>query len=210
METYRSQFLKHFHALRPLKIAVACSLRLVRETLDNLFEKLPCQLSWVDIPQHKRNLLDPEDPDVLKMQDYLDSHTCDLGMLIDDDSRQTAFFSEAGELLPNHAIVRLLMQALAAEQPHARFVLDVNCREQLGETPADWSVSTHRGTLADSYFQMQQHQAVYAGSHTGYHWFRETVPTCDAILTLAHVLAALSFSDAPVSELLSSASEETP
>ncbi|QDT29052.1 Phosphomannomutase/phosphoglucomutase [Gimesia panareensis] len=210
MESYRSQFLKHFHALRPLKIAIACSLRLVRETLDNLFAKLPCQLTWVDIPQQKRNLLDPEDSDVRKLQNFLESQACDLGMLINDDSRQTAFFSESGELLPNHAISQLLMQALAAEQPHAVFVLDQNCREQLTEVPPDWHLHAHQGTLADSYFQMQQHQAVYAGSHTGYHWFRETVPTCDAILTLAHVLAALSFSDAPVSEVLSSSTEETP
>ncbi|WP_261344354.1 hypothetical protein [Gimesia chilikensis] len=210
METYRSQFLKHFHALRPLKIAVACSLRLVRETLDSLFDKLPCQLSWVDIPHQKRNLLDPDDSDVRKMQQYLATHNCDLGLLIDDDSRQTAFFSETGELLPNHAVTRLLMQALAAEQSEAVFVLDQNSREQQPELPADWNLHTHRGTLADSYFQMQQHRAVYAADHSGYHWFRETVPTCDAILTLAHVLAALSFSDAPVSELLSSTDEETP
>ena len=89
-----------------------------------------------------------------------------------------------------------LMQALAAEQPEAVFVLDQISREQQTELPADWNLHTHRGTLADSYFQMQQHRAVYAANHSGYHWFRETVPTCDAILTLAHVLAALSFSDA--------------
>lgn len=210
MESYRSQFHKHFHALRPLKIAIACSLRLVRETLDSLFEKLPCELSWVDIPHQKRNLLDTADSDVRKLQQYLESHPCDLGMLIDDDSRQTAFFSETGQLLPNYAIARLLMQSLAAEQPRTVFALDPTCREQLTNLPSEWLLHTHQDTLADSYFQMQQHQAVYAGSHTGYHWFRETVPTCDAILTLAHVLAALSFSDAPVSEVLSSLIEETP
>ena len=203
MESYRAQFSKHFHALRPLKISIACSLRLVRETLNSLFEKLPCQLTWVEIPHQKRDLLNPLNSDVLKMNRSLQTGDCDLGMIIDDDSRCCAFFDETGVLLPQHQISQFIMQALAAEHANKVFVLEQGCRERLSELPSGWSIHEHDGTLADGYFQMQKQQAVYAGSRSGYHWFRETVPTCDAILTLAHVLAALSFSDAPFSEVLS-------
>lgn len=203
MESYRAQFSKHFHALRPLKIAVACSLRLVRETLNALFEKLPCQLTWIDIPHQKRNLLDPQDTDVLRVQERLQSEQYDLGILIDDDSRRCAFFDESGVLLPQQFVSRFLMNALAAEHVGKPFLLETECLERLGDLPSGWNVAPHFGTLGDAYFQMQAKQAVYAGGLSGYHWFRETVPTCDAILTLAHVLAALSFSDAPFSEVLS-------
>ncbi|QDT96211.1 Phosphomannomutase/phosphoglucomutase [Gimesia aquarii] len=203
LESYRAQFGKHFHALRPLKISIACSLRLVRETLNTLFEKLPCQLSWIEIPNQKRDLLNPLDIDVLKMNQSLQTGDFDLGIIIDDDSRRCAFFDETGALLPQHLISWFLMKALAAEHTNQIFLLDKESQELLPEIPPGWDVSQHDGTLADSYMQMQNKQAVYAGSHTGYHWFRETVPTCDAILTLAHVLAALSFSDAPFSEALS-------
>lgn len=203
MEPYRTQFHKHFHALRPLKIAVACSLRLVRETLNELFEKLPCQLTWVEIPHQKRNLLSTQDSDVLKLQECLESSEYDLGMLIDDDSRRCAFFDETGVLLPQHLISKFLMNALAADHTGKAFILEAECLAQLPDLPTGWNVHPHTGTLADGYFQMQTKQAVYAGGQSGYHWFRETVPTCDAILTLAHVLAALSFSDAPFSEVLS-------
>ncbi|QDU07914.1 hypothetical protein [Gimesia aquarii] len=203
LESYRAQFGKHFHALRPLKISIACSLRLVRETLNTLFEKLPCQLSWIEIPNQKRDLLNPLDIDVLKMNQSLQAGDFDLGIIIDDDSRRCAFFDETGALLSQHLISWFLMKALAAEHTNQIFLLDQESQELLPEIPPGWDVSQHDGTLADSYMQMQNKQAVYAGSHTGYHWFRETVPTCDAILTLAHVLAALSFSDAPFSEALS-------
>tara|TARA_R110002095_G_scaffold152237_4_gene132131 strand:+ start:93906 stop:95252 length:1347 start_codon:yes stop_codon:yes gene_type:complete len=203
MESYRAQFHKHFHALRPLKIAVACSLRLVRDTLNALFEKLPCQLTWVQIPHQKRDLLNSQDSDVLKMQESLQSREYDLGMLIDDDSRRCAFFDEAGTLLPQHLISQFLMNALAVEYASKEFLLEEECLAQLPDLPPGWNVHPHTGTLAGGYFQMQTKQAVYAGGQSGYHWFRETVPTCDAILTLAHVLAALSFSDAPFSEVLS-------
>jgi len=203
MESYRAQFSKHFHALRPLKISIACSLRLVRETLNSLFEKLPCQLNWLEIPNQKRDLLNPLDSDVLKMSRHLQTGENDLGILIDDDSRCCAFFDETGMLLPQHLISQFLMQALAVEHSSQVFVLEQECQEQLSDIPSGWNVHQHDGTLADGYFQMQKRQAVYAGSLSGYHWFRETVPTCDAILTLAHVLAALSFSDAPFSEVLS-------
>ena len=203
MESYRAQFNKHFHALRPLKIAVGCSLRLVRETLNALFEKLPCQLSWVEIPHQKRDLLSTQDSDVLKMQEFLQTSEFDLGMLIDDDSRRCAFFDETGMLLPQHLISKFLMNALAVEQTTKTFILEEKSLTQLPDLPTGWNVHPHMGSLADAYFQMQTEQAVYAGGQSGYHWFRETVPTCDAILTLAHVLAALSFSDAPFSEVLS-------
>tara|TARA_R110002095_G_scaffold194927_2_gene173389 strand:- start:8364 stop:9824 length:1461 start_codon:yes stop_codon:yes gene_type:complete len=203
MESYRSQFSKHFHALRPLKISIACSLRLVRETLNSLFEKLPCQLSWVDIPHHKRDLSDPSNSDVLKMNRSLQTGESDLGMIIDDDSRCCAFFDETGSLLPQHRVSLFLMKAMAADQTNKIFVLEQGYQERLPELPSGWNVSAYDGTLADAYFQMQKQRAVYAGSLSGYHWFLETVPTCDAILTLAHVLAALSYSDAPFSEVLS-------
>ncbi|MFK7779193.1 MAG: hypothetical protein QM501_13890 [Gimesia sp.] len=201
MEAYRAQFSKHFHALRPLKISIACSLRLVKETLNSLFEKLPCQLTWVEIPHQKRDLLNPADSDVLKMSHHLQTGDFDLGMIIDDDSRCCAFFDESGVLQPLHLIFELLMKALAAEHTDKCFVLEQESRDRLSDIPSGWKIHSHNGTLADSYLQMQKQQAVYAGSLSGYHWFRETVPTCDAILTLAHVLAALSFSDAPFSEV---------
>ncbi len=203
LESYRAQYSKHFHALRPLKISIACSLRLVRETLNSLFEKLPCQLSWIDIPHQKRDLLNSSDPDVLKMSRHLQSGDFDLGMMIEDDSRCSAFFDQTGSLLPHHLVSQFLMKAMAAEHAEKVFVLDQETQEKFTDIPAGWNIHTHNGTLADSYLQMQKQQAVYVGSQTGYHWFHETVPTCDAILTLAHVLAALSFSDAPFSEVLS-------
>ncbi|QDT92844.1 phosphohexomutase domain-containing protein [Gimesia algae] len=203
MEAYRAQFQKHFHALRPLKIKIACSLRLVRETLNVLFDKLPCELNWVDIPHQKRDLLNPQDNDVQKMQKQMQADSADLGLIIDDDSRRCAFFAETGTLLSNLKVSRFLMQALSREQSSRNFLLDQSGQKELNEVPAGWNIHTHTGTLADSYFQMRQQQAVYAGGQSGYHWFRDAVPTCDAILTLAHVLAALSFSDAPFSEVIS-------
>ncbi|MCA9006520.1 MAG: hypothetical protein KDA70_14710 [Planctomycetaceae bacterium] len=206
MEAYRAQFQKHFHALRPLKIKIACSLRLVRETLNTLFEKLPCELVWVDIPHQQRNLLNPHDNDVQKMQKQMQSESADLGLIIDDDSRRCAFFTETGTLLSNTKVSRFLMQSLSREQSSRNFLLDQTSLDELSEVPAGWNIQTHANTLADSYFQMMQQQAVYAGGQSGYHWFRDAVPTCDAILTLAHILAALSFSDAPFSEVLSQTS----
>lgn len=202
LELYRAQFSKHFHALRPLKISVACSLTLVRETLNTLFERLPCHLSWVDIPDQKKDFKNSQDTSVLNMQQRLQNSDDDLGMIIDDDSRCCVFFDERGALLPNHKISMFFMKALAAEQANKTFVLDQECQELLPEVPAGWVIHRHNQLLADGYTQMQNKQAVYAGGTSGYHWFRETVPTCDAILTLAHVLAALSFSDAPFSEAL--------
>jgi phosphomannomutase len=50
---------------------------------------------------------------------------------------------------------------------------------------------------------MREADASFAGGDSGRYWFRESMPTCDAVLTLAKLLQALSRSDAEMSLVLS-------
>src|SRR5213079_507148 len=47
---YEASLWKHFHALRPLKIALACPSRTVRELFVRVFRKLACRLMLVETP----------------------------------------------------------------------------------------------------------------------------------------------------------------
>ena len=48
---------------------------------------------------------------------------------------------------------------------------------------------------------MAEDGVVYAGGDTGRHWFRDCVPTCDALHILASLLVASSQANVPFSEL---------
>lgn len=53
---------------------------------------------------------------------------------------------------------------------------------------------------------MRHEAAICGGGATGRVWLRDAVPACDAILTLAQLLQALSRDDAPLSQVVAECS----
>lgn len=218
---YEAGLWKHFHALRPLKIACGCPSRLVRRTLERIFETLPCRLVFVEVPQRGRDVGRDEDPDVLRVAGAVREMQADLGMLIDDDGQRCRFVDERSLPVPPPEITRLIVEMLLAEQPGAAAVV-VSSREiegrqrECGSGSDESQISNLRcrvesaggrcvvtgGTLAEASRAMREHEAVFGGGNAPRFWFREPFPTCDAILALAKVLAALSRSDAAFSEVI--------
>jgi phosphomannomutase len=101
-----------FHALRPLRVAVATPIGFVAELLERLFEPLPCSLEPVALPRRKRELQNPGDSDLQKLGEAVRAAACHLGFLIDDDARSAAVLDERGELVPFSQWSRLLGNSL--------------------------------------------------------------------------------------------------
>ncbi len=204
---YEAGVLKHFHALRPLRVACGSSSRLVREIVARLFAPLPCTLLIAPIPRRERNLLDPRDADVKRMTELLRQERADLGVLIDDDGSRMALIDELGHFVPPAILTGLIAEMTATEQPGAAVVVETSALEavqrRLG-TLGKCCVDGGR-TAAEMAAAMQRHQAPFGGGDSGRYWFREGYPACDAILTLARVLDLLSRGDVPVSECVAAA-----
>ncbi|MFM9960081.1 MAG: hypothetical protein ACKV2Q_02525 [Planctomycetaceae bacterium] len=201
---YLAGLWKHFHALRPLRVAIACPLRFVRETLDGLFAKLPVTLAWVEIPQRSRDLLNGDDSDVQRLRSAVLARSADFGFLIDDDGANVAVLDESGTLLAPDDMLSLLVELLSAEQPGGAIVIDNAARERLQPRLAARKQRCWLGgwTQSEMWQAMRSDSAICGGGATGRVWLRENVPTTDAILTLAQLLRCLSRSDSPLSELL--------
>ncbi|MDB5391943.1 MAG: Phosphomannomutase [Planctomycetaceae bacterium] len=202
---YEASLRKHFHALRPLKVCLGCPSRPVRDVIVRLFEKLACQLIPVTIPTRARKILSSEDIDTQRMQQGVLQYAAHFGLLIDDDGQTCSVFDERGELIPPRQISLLLAEVVLAEVRHSRIVLEQSASAALLR-PIDrrdgfvamsdanrWSIAT----------TMREADAAFAGGDSGRYWFREAIPTCDAVLTLAKLLQALSRSDADFSVVLS-------
>ena len=201
---YLAGLWQHFHALRPLRVAIACPVRFVRETLDALFAKLPVTLNWVEIPQRSRNLLNTEDSDVGRLRDAVLAQSADFGFLIDDDGANVAVLDELGALLAPDDLLCLLAEVLGSEQPGGAIVIDNAAREQLQPRIAARNRRCWLGgwTQSDLWQAMRSDAAICGGGATGRVWLRESVPATDAILTLAQLLRCLSQDDSPLSRLL--------
>ncbi len=209
---YEAVLWKHFHALRPLKLVVACALPVLRDWLSRLFGRLPCELILHELAWRSRNLSTGDDPDLTSLRQKVLRVRADFGLLIDDDAQTTALLDEAGRFVPVPALFSLLADSLASEFPALRTVVPHRPSTQ----PPNAGSREHRivaadgglNTLASMSQAMREHQASLGWDAQGRFWFREAFPTSDAVLTLAYLLQALSRSDATVSEAVALAMQK--
>jgi len=113
---YETSLKNLFHALRPLRIGIASSLKRVNELAERLFEPLPCSLDLLPLPHRKRELTQPEERDVLKLGEFVRSRSLHLGIVIDSDGRQCALVNDEGRLVPRNQWQTWLMEGTAFEQ----------------------------------------------------------------------------------------------
>lgn len=202
MVPYEAGLWKHFHALRPLSVCCACPTQIVPRILERLFAKLPCKLHRLPLPQRTRDLSSPDDPDVLRLGDAVVAGRHHLGMLIDDGQR-CAFVDEQGDLVSARDLLAVLCEMLLTEERGGRIAVEsaaVSAMQSLLESLGGECLDggSTQGQLAAS----AQTEFLCGGGDSGRFWFRESFPTCDAIITLGKVLQALSRSDAPFSAVV--------
>ncbi|MSR56469.1 MAG: hypothetical protein EXS05_02210 [Planctomycetaceae bacterium] len=194
---------QHFHGLRPFEIVLACPNRLLRELLERLFRKSACQLTWVETPTRARSLGDPNDPDLLRVSKAVREQHAHLGIVIDDDAQSCRLFDDEGRATDLHAVLRLLdeqgrhscgtqgsVAESAGSKGGSRLPTDRDERVELPTTLAAMSAALRRPG------------ALCRVDNSGRYWFAGAFPVCDAVLTLVHLLQALSRQDTPFSELL--------
>ncbi len=200
---YEASLWKHFHALRPLKILIACPNLMIQKNLKKLFETLPCQLTLINLPCRERTLSDPQDPDIETLSHLVLSKHYDLGMVIDDDGMKSCFVDDLGNFIDQDLTTCLIADLLLAESPDSQIVLEENSFQsmkllidRLKKQPVNGGCSVPKIAKA-----MSESEAVFGRGAEGQFWFREIFPHCDAILTLARMLDILSRDDTPFSQL---------
>jgi phosphomannomutase len=204
---YEAGLLQHFHALRPLTVRWASSVRLVQQTVERLFESLPCRLQRVEIPDRARDVCDEDDEDVQRVGAAVRESTADLGILMDDDGQRCAFLDDRGSLVPVSVMTRLL-----ARRPMADGTSGIVVLPETVDPTVQAEVERHGGRVVLAAPELQriseairEHQADWAAGLDGRYWFRENFAACDALITLARGLDLLSQSDRPFSEIAATA-----
>ena len=193
---YEAGLWKHFHALRPLKIAVACPGRTVRDLFTRVFRKLACRLLVIETPTRGRVSLDPTDPDLERVSRRIHEIRPHLGALADEDGERCSFFDEQGRFVPPSLMARVLAADFndAPGRP--------NPESASNAARGGSALGTSREAITSA---MLTGQLPFAADGTGRYWFREAYPACDALLTLVHLLQVLSRSDRPFSEVVARA-----
>lgn len=203
MIPYRAGLRKHFHALRPLRLACGQPGGLGTRWLEQLFAELPCRLIPVALPVRRRQLDDPVDADIVRVAECVTREGLDLGLVIDDDGERCGVLDEAGRLLSQEQLVRLLCRRLLRDHPGGTVVVTTDLASHIEMTVnalAETLIVTGPDSADLARAVSAEHAVLGAGSDQRC-WFDEDYPACDAVLTLAAVLQAMSWSDAPLSEV---------
>lgn len=201
-EPYTAALWKHFHALRPLRVCVACGVPRISQGIEKLFERLPCSLTPLRLPvaeDRARIARDIAD----RMQTTIRDEQLHAGIWIDDDGQTCQVFDEAGERLSTAILVMRMIECLQEEVVRARIVLDATLQQALDGLSASSGlpVEVVGGTREAMSRAMWSSEAGFGCEHAGRFWFQESFPTCDALVTLGKVLQLLSRSDRPASAL---------
>lgn len=222
MVPYEAGLWKHFHALRPLDVVVGTSSDLMAELLEGVFAKLPCQLRVERLPLRARNVLNPDDADVIRVSSRVGFESADFGLIIDDDCQRCGLLDDNGQLVPVPQLLQLVLDAVLSHEPSATVVM--------AEPHPDATTSTrlnavdlrrHRGLqdrsnlrvfpcgphFADMHQEMTKRDASIGLSGNEQIWLRDGTVTSDAVLLLAKLLQSASLSDAPFSSRHAAASQ---
>jgi phosphomannomutase len=203
MPAYEAGLWMHFHALRPLRIALGCPNRILRALLERLFRKVACRLLPVEIPTRARNLADPRDPDLAGVARAVREQHAHLGLLIDDDAQSCAFFDETGARAGWEKILQLLVALEREADPAGRVAVEPGGKD----LPAAWEPLAAEAAGAGGMSQaVRAPGVVCGGGPSGRFWFAGSYPRCDAALTFVRLLHVLSRRDTPFSEVLSAGS----
>jgi len=200
---YEASLAKHFQSLRPLKVACGSPASLVRNTVERVFQSLPCELLAVDLPVRVRNPVHRRDADVLRLSTVVRESEASLGVLIDDDGQRCGFVDERGRHVSPGAIARLIVPPMLAQSAGSTILLEPGAFHEMRPLieAMGGKCQLCPETFANIAQAMSDASVLYAGGDSGRHWFVDTFSTNDALLILAKVLVAASQTEAPFSDL---------
>ena len=201
---YQAGLWKLFHALRPLQVVVGTSTRQLPRTLNSLFARLPCRLTHEVLPVRRRDLGDPHDVDVRRVASATVAGQQHLGLIVDDDGERCAFVTDRGQLVSIGELARLLVLFELHERRSAKIVIDESLSSQVSGwlNPLGSTCQVEQASTCLLPKTVIQHSAELGITADHRVWFGGAYPACNAILTLARVLQALSLSDSPMSDVL--------
>lgn len=179
---YLASFLKHFHALRPLRLHCRSCGESVSAILKQLFQSLPCDLS-ISIEQNSV---------VENTEEQIDIDS-DASFLISEDGTAIQFFDEHGNHVPP-PVIHKLIRTIVSKEFSDPIIVTPEMLESHRENETQW---------IDLQKLAEKTRAVIVSDNKGRWWFPEVSQGPDAVLSLAYILQVLSQNDLSFSKHVS-------
>jgi phosphomannomutase len=193
-EPYLASLAGYYHALRPLRVVVSTLSLPVVTCLETLTARVACQI----IPYAGRSE---------KLGEQILSERAHFGIHVADDGETCHVLDERGQAVPAERLLMLLARQQMADHPQAGIVLEPGTSATVVEAIHGWGGQAVFGsaTRAGMAATLVRTEALLGGGPSGRFWYAVGHPSADALRTLTLLLALLSRSDRPFSEVLDAA-----
>lgn len=195
---YLTGLADYFHALRPLRLVIDTSCRMLVDYFRELTINVACEV--IHCPSGGAS-------SASRMAERIAAARAHFGMSIDGDGEACRVFDERGRPVAGEHLLLLLARHVAREKPCGAVTLEGDVPDAIAEAIARQGSRVVRASATRSHMHraMREAGAVLGGGPTGRFWFRDesATPIADALHALALLLNVLSLGDQPLSELLS-------
>jgi phosphomannomutase len=185
---YLSTLESRFHALRPLRFRWETSCAPIERYLNRLLAPVACR---------------PISP-----REYAEQAggACHFGIWIDGDGERCRVSDETGQELRPEAILTLLAEFLSQAPGEAVIVEDTTPESTVQRlTARGFRVLSSPASRVAMHRALGRHNARLGGGSSGRFWFAAPAPLPDALHVVALLLAILSQSDRPLSQVAAGA-----
>lgn len=208
-----ADFVAHVHSfidpsmLRPLKVVADTANGMGGLVAPEVFAGLPFELDvmYQDLdgtfPNHPADPIQPEN--LRDLQARVLETGADVGLAFDGDADRVFLVDDQAQLISGSLTTAMVAEYLLQKNPGSNVVYNVVCSKTVREVITENGGSGIRSKVGHSYIKalMAENDAVFGGEHSGHYYFRSNYFADSGIIAAVIVLAMMSASDQPLSEL---------
>lgn len=195
-------------SLRPLKVVADTANGMGGLVVPAVFSSLPFELEILyeeldgTFPNH------PADP--LQEENLVDLKTrvlevgADVGLAFDGDADRVFLVDGDAEGVSGSLTTALVAQEVLAREPGATILHNLICSKTVPEVIGELGGEAVRTRVGHSFIKevMKQTGAAFGGEHSGHYYFRDNYRADSGLIAAVIVLAAMSTSGRPLSQLV--------
>ncbi|KAA1422454.1 phosphomannomutase/phosphoglucomutase [Mumia zhuanghuii] len=153
-------------------------------------------------PNHPANPLDPAN--LVDLQAAVREQGADVGLAFDGDADRCFVVDERGELVSPSAVTAMIAARELRKHPGETVLHNVITSRAVREVIVESGGTPVRTPVGHSLIkaEMARTGAVFGGEHSGHYYFRDFFLADSGMLAALHVLAAMTASDDPLSEIV--------
>lgn len=195
-------------AMKPFKVVVDAGNGMAGKVMPVVAEKLPIQMTPMyfeldgTFPNHLANPLLPETHGPIIEE--IKKQGADLGIMFDGDGDRMFLMDETGRFVAGTITTAMVATQMLSKEPGSAILYNAICGRVVPQTVEKLGGTAHRVRVGHTIIKekMREHDAIFAGEHSGHYFFRKNFSADSGLIAALVVLELMSKAGKKLSELV--------